>query len=60
LECDFAGHIVAGAISSKLTTGTDVRGELQAAINIIGDGFVHTQAAMVALVHAFLWERFGK
>jgi len=60
LECDFAGHIIAGAISSRLTTGTDVRAELQAAIKIIGDGFVHAQAAMVALVHAFLWERFGR
>lgn len=60
LECDFAGHIIAGTISSKLARGTDVRAELQAAISTIGEGFVHAQAAMVALVHAFLWDRFGR
>jgi hypothetical protein len=60
LECDFAGHIVAGAISSKLNAGTDVRAELQAALGVISEGFVHAQAAMVALVHSFLWERFGR
>lgn len=60
LECDYAGHVVAGAISSKLTAGTDIRTELRTALTIISDGFVHAPAAMVALVHAFLWERFGR
>jgi hypothetical protein len=60
LECDFAGHVVAGAISSKLVAGTDVRTELHTALSIISDGFLHAQAAMVALVHAFLWDRFGR
>jgi hypothetical protein len=60
LECDFAGHVVAGAISSKLAAGTDVRTELSTALTIISDGFLHAQAAMVALVHAFLWDRFGR
>ena len=60
LECDFAGHVVAGAISSKLTAGADVRSELRTALTIISEGFVHAQAAMVALVHAFVWDRFGR
>jgi hypothetical protein len=59
LECDFAGQILAGAISSKLQGGTDVRTELRNALEIITPGYVHAQAAMCALVHAFLWGRFG-
>jgi len=60
LECDFAGHVVAGAISSKLTAGTDVRAELCTALGVLSEGFRRAQAAMVALVHTFLWERFGR
>lgn len=60
LSCEFAGHVVAGAISSKLTTATDVREELRSALEIISAGFLHAQAAMTALVHAFLWDRFGQ
>lgn len=60
IECDFAGVVLAGVISSKLQSGSDVLGELQKALGIISQGFNHAQAAMVALVHAFLWERFGK
>ena len=60
LECDFASHVVAGAISSKLAKGTDVHAEVQTALSIIFGGFVKAQAAMVALVHAFLWNRFGR
>ena len=59
LRCGFAGHVVAGAISSKLTAGTDVRQELHEALTVIGACFQHAQAAMTALVHAFLWDRFG-
>ena len=59
LECDFAGQVVAGAISSKLQADTDVRTELTIALGIISEGFIHAQAAMLALVHAFLWDRFG-
>ena len=60
LECDFAAQIVAGAFSSRLQTGADVRTEAQNALAVISEGFVHTQAAMCALVHAFLWNRFEK
>jgi hypothetical protein len=60
LSCEFAGHVVAGAISSRLAAGTDVRVELQEALKIIGAGFLHAQAATTALVHAFLWYRFGQ
>lgn len=51
---------MAGAISSKLMDGTDERSELRAALTIIRAGFDHTQAAMTALAHAFLWDRFGQ
>jgi len=59
IECDFAGVLLAGVISSKLQTGTDVLTELGTALEILSRGFNHAQAAMVALVHAFLWESFG-
>jgi hypothetical protein len=60
LECDFAGQIVVGTIASKLPGSTDVHAELQKALAVIIDGFVHAQAAMCALAHAFLWDRFGR
>jgi hypothetical protein len=59
LECDFAGKILAGAISSKLQGGTNVQAELRKALEVIIPGYTHAQAAMCALVHAFLWDRFG-
>jgi hypothetical protein len=59
LECEFAGHIAAGVIGSKLGAETDARGELREALSIVSEGFTHAQAAMVALVQAFLWRRFG-
>ena len=59
LECDFAGHILAGAISSKLQTGTDVQSELGPAVDVISQGSNHAQGAMLAWVHAFVWDRFG-
>jgi hypothetical protein len=59
LECDFAGDIVAGVISSKLEDGRDPATELRKAFTIIHEGFRHAQMAMTALVHAFLWNRFG-
>src|SRR5262249_31273982 len=59
LECDFAWQILAGAISSRLQAGTDVRLELHKALDILSKGFIHAQAAMCALVHAFLWDSFG-
>jgi hypothetical protein len=59
LECDFAGHIMAGVIASKPQSGTDVRKEFTSAIEVVGEAFNHAQAAMVALAHAFLWNRFG-
>jgi hypothetical protein len=60
LECDFAGYVVAGAILSKIQRGGDLRAELRMTNEILGAGFLHAQMAMVALVHAFLWDRFGK
>jgi len=60
IECDFAGVLLAGVISSKLQSGTDVMSELRKALEIVAQGFNHAQAAMLALVHAFLWDSFGK
>jgi len=59
IECDFAAVLLAGAISSKFQTGTDVLTEFRSAIDMLSRGFIHAEAAMVALVHAFLWESFG-
>lgn len=58
LECDFAGQVLAGAMGSRLPAGTDLQVELNKAIDVISQGFNHAQAALVALVHAFLWDRF--
>jgi hypothetical protein len=59
VECDFAAVVLAGVISSKCQGG-DVLVEFRKAIEIISDGFNHAQFAMVALVHAFLWDSFGR
>jgi hypothetical protein len=58
VECDFAGIIMAGVISSRLQSGGDILAELRKAFEIISQGFIHAQCAMTALVHAFLWDRF--
>jgi hypothetical protein len=60
IECDFAEVVLAGVISSKLQSGRDIQAELQKALEIISQGFNHAQCAMLALVHAFLWESFGR
>ena len=60
LECHFAANLVAGAISSKMSTGADVLQELRTAIDIISNGFIRVQAATAALVYCFLWDRFGR
>jgi len=60
IECDFAGVVLAGVISSKLQAGGDVLAELRKALEILSLGLNHAQAAMVALVHAFLWDSFGR
>ena len=60
IECDFAGIVLAGVISSKLQAGADVRTELRHALEVISQGFNHAQGAMCALVHAFLWDSFGR
>lgn len=60
VECDFAGIVLAGVISSKLQSGGDVLAELRKALEILSQGFNHAQAAMAALVHAFLWDAFGR
>ena len=59
LECSFAADIVSGAIVSRVLGGTDVRKELENTLDIIVNGFNHAQGATCALVHAFLWDRFG-
>jgi hypothetical protein len=59
LECDFAGHLMAGVITSKLQ-GKDYKQELREAIEMIAEAFVHAQAATGALVYMFLWARFGR
>jgi hypothetical protein len=59
IECDFAGIVLTGVISSKLQSGSDVLTELRKALEVISQGFNHAQSAMLALVHAFLWDRFG-
>jgi hypothetical protein len=59
LECDFAGKILAGAIGKELQAGADAQTELRKALEVITPGYTHAQAAMCALVHAFLWDRFG-
>ena len=51
--------ILAGVISSKLQSGTDAAEELKKAVDMLSKAFNHAQAAMVALVHAFLWDSFG-
>ncbi len=60
IECDFAGVLLAGVISSKFQAGGDVLAELRRAMDVLSVGFGHAQAAMVALVHAFLWDSFGR
>lgn len=59
LECHFAADLVSGAITSRLVGGADVKDELTKAMHVIIEGFNHVQAATCALVHAFLWDRFG-
>jgi hypothetical protein len=59
LECHFAGDIVCGSIASKLQPTADVKAELNTALEMIAQAFNHAQAATCALVHAFLWDRFG-
>jgi hypothetical protein len=59
IECDFAAILLAGVISSSMPYGSDIFEEFSKAVSILSEGFNHAQAAMVALVHAFLWDRFG-
>ena len=60
IECEFAGIILTGVISSKLQSGGDVKTEFSKAFAVISEGFNLARFAMVALVHAFLWNRFGR
>lgn len=60
IECEFAGTILAGVISSKLQAGGDVKTEFTKAFEVISEGFNLVRFAMVALVHAFLWDGFGR
>jgi hypothetical protein len=58
LDCGFAGHIAAGTICSMLPHG-DVRDEYAKVSKVLADGFFHVNKSSMALVRAFLWERFG-
>ena len=60
LECDFATDIIRGAISSKLQHGADVRTKFKSALEMVSQAFEHAEAAIAALVDAFLWDRFGR
>ena len=59
LELHYANELVAGVISSKLQ-GVSVQDELVNALAMIFDSYGHVLAATYALVHAFLWDRFGR
>jgi hypothetical protein len=59
LELHYANEIVAGAISSRLQGGANLVDELRTALEVIMQGYVHVQGSMLALAHAFLWDRFG-
>jgi hypothetical protein len=58
LECGFAADIVVGAIFSTIE-GDDQLAQFCASVEIMADGFNHARAATLALVHAFMWDRFG-
>jgi hypothetical protein len=58
LELHYANEVMAGVISSKLQ-GVDITNELANALTVIFDSYRHISGATAALVHAFLWERFG-
>ncbi len=60
LQLHYANEIMAGVVSSKLQNGVDMVVELRAALELIMEGYQHANAAMYALVHAFLWDRFGR
>ena len=60
IECHFAGILMAGVLSSTVESDGDVREELRKAIEVMSQGFNHVQGAMAALVHAFLWDSFGR
>jgi hypothetical protein len=59
LELHYANELVAGVISSKLQ-GVSVQDELVNALEMIFDSYGHVLGATCALVHAFLWGRFGR
>jgi hypothetical protein len=60
LELHYANEVVAGAISSRLQGGANLVDELRTALEVIMQGYVHVQGSMLALTHAFLWDRFGR
>jgi hypothetical protein len=59
LELHYSNELVAGVISCKLQ-GVSVYDELNNALATIFDSYIHVQTATNSLVHAFLWERFGR
>lgn len=58
LHLQYAEHFIAGAING-LVTAVDSLEELGLALNEIMGGYVHVQKATYALVHHFLWPKFG-
>ena len=59
LQLHYAADILAGVISTKLQNGLNGLDELNIVLNLIMEGYVPATAAIYALVHGFLWERFG-
>jgi hypothetical protein len=59
LECNFAGQIVAGSMTSKLPAGS-LLADAQEVLEVIIGSFVYVQLAMCALAITFLWDRFGR
>jgi hypothetical protein len=59
LELHYANELVVGIISSKVQGG-DVHQELVKALEMIFDSYGHVLGATYALVHGFIWNRFGR
>jgi hypothetical protein len=60
LELHFAGAVVGGAVQSTLQSSANVEQEMKGALEITIGSYVHVYGATAALVHAFLWDKFGK
>ena len=59
LHLEYAGELISGAING-LVDAIDPLEELRLAMGEIMGGYVHVQKATYALVHHFLWPKFGR